>query len=58
MEAYASLTSGRVVNLLDHLVRERRAPDVITVDNGSEFTRAALMHVGVNRAGFLGRLAT
>jgi transposase InsO family protein len=37
MEVDTSLTSGRVVEVLARLTRERGAPAIITVDNGSEF---------------------
>ena len=37
VEADVSLISARVVSVLERLVRERAAPTVITVDNGSEF---------------------
>ena len=37
VETDVSLTSARVVTVLERLVRARAAPAVITVDNGSEF---------------------
>jgi putative transposase len=37
VEIDVSLTSARVVSVLERLVRERATPAVITVDNGSEF---------------------
>ena len=37
VEADVSLVSARVVSVLERLVRERAAPAVITVGNGSEF---------------------
>ena len=37
VEIDLSLTSARVVSVLERIVRERAAPAVITVDNGSEF---------------------
>lgn len=37
VEIDVSLTSARVVSVLERIVRERAAPAVITVDNGSEF---------------------
>ena len=37
VEVDVSLTSARVVSVLERLVRERAAPQSISVDNGSEF---------------------
>jgi putative transposase len=37
VEIDLSLTSARVVSVLERIVRERATPAVITVDNGSEF---------------------
>jgi putative transposase len=37
VEVDTSLTSARVVNVLERVIRARTAPRVITVDNGSEF---------------------
>lgn len=51
VEIDVSLASARVVSVLERLVRERAAPAVITVDNGSEFysrrTDAWAYHHGV-----------
>ena len=45
------LGADDVVNALNRLVAQRRAPKVIFADNGSEFTRAAARSLGVSPQG-------
>ena len=42
IEVDFALPSARVVRVLEGLIRERGAPDSITVDNGPEFTSRTL----------------